>query len=95
MGINSHVLPGDVVSVVSDGTWLFTRHPDEFDPFELLAVATVTTKLRSNTACTVLDIASAGSSDGGHVFFVMTTEPCMFGWLRNHDVRPIVTQRHL
>lgn len=98
MGINSHILPGDLVLTVAERTQLYARHPDDieiwmgvelFDDNRDLII-----NLQANVSCLVLAIANAGSSGMGHAFFVMANDRSpRFGWLTNWSVRSFVTQQ--
>lgn len=88
MGINSHMLPGDIVAT-TDRTWLRS------DPENWLLMASYNPKdvlVDANVSCLVIGIAPVGSNLGGHIFFVMSN--CgKVGWVANHDVIPIATLR--
>lgn len=97
MGINSHILPGDML-VVNDGAQLYTIHPDEIHPAsDALNLweddDRLVANLKENDVCLVLAVAPAGSARYGHAFFVMTQPRIWFGWIVNHVARGFVTQR--
>lgn len=94
MGINDHVLPGDVL-IVNDAAQLYVKHPDEIatavnlweDDDRLVC------NLKQDDLVLVLSRASAGSANGGLAFFVMTLGQVRFGWMVNHVARGFITQR--
>jgi len=95
MGVNSHILPGDLVVVHDANTQLYDRHPD------LIATCVnlwpdddrLVGQLLVDEVCLVVAIASAGSANGGHAFLVMASQAFKMGWVCNYRVRPHVTQR--
>lgn len=89
MGVNSHVLPGDIVTTIAQ-VMLMPAHPDEQHFFDVGC-----RRLTYEEPCLVLSVASAGSANGGHAFFVMAQRTTHFGWLHNYDVMPYVTQREV
>ena len=98
MGINAHVLPGDTLVINISGTLLYHVHPDEIlgDPNLLADDERVVCVLHDERASIlVLRREKAGSSGEGHAFFVMTSEEgiARTGWVMNHVVRGLVTQR--
>ena len=98
MGINAHILPGDLLVINISGTLLYHVHPDEIvgDPNLFADDERVVCVLRDERAAIlVLRCAKAGSNGEGHAFFVMTSEKgaTRMGWIMNHVVRGLVTQR--
>lgn len=93
MGINSHIVVGDIV-VTNDKAQLYTVHPDRIsgspqlwdDDDRLIC------NLRENDTALVLGVQPAGSTGNGCAFYVMTTSPIKFGWVMNHVVRGHVTK---
>ena len=89
MGVNSHILPGDLVLTCDRRLAMFDVHPDEvYDDY-----ARVNCLLNEGEKCLVISVVPAGSALGGHAFFVFVPNRSMFGWLRNYHVRPYITQR--
>lgn len=93
MGVNSHIVVGDIV-ITNDGAQLYAVHPDRisgspnlWDDDDRLVC-----NMSENDLMTVLSVQPAGSSGGGCAFFVMTAAPVKFGWVMNHVVRGHVTK---
>jgi hypothetical protein len=94
VGINSHLLPGDMVATTAHPTWLRSVHPDELlSPTAYVDSELLVCGVGEGTGCIIIGMAAAGSAGGGHAFFVMTNNDGRFGWLYNYEVRPIVTLR--
>lgn len=85
MGINAHLLPGDVVAAYA-GSLLLRQHPDTDE-------SGTASLLTQDRLCMVLSVAAAGSSGMGHAFFVWVPEMNRVGWLINHAVRPVGTTK--
>lgn len=97
MGVNGHVLPGDLVVTHDYGTQLYRMHPDEISsgPVNLWDDdARLICNLDTDEVCMVLHRAP-GSNHGGLAFFVWALRVNRIGLLMNHRVRPHVTQRHV
>ena len=82
MGINSHVVPGDLIVVFRD-----TALYEETN----VGIGNYTRRFHDEESCIVLSREIAGSAGGGHMFFVMT-EKCDFGWVYNHSFLHVRTQ---
>jgi hypothetical protein len=94
VGVNSHVLPGDMVATLEYAT-LYTEHP-EVALDRAYAAGTprpLGAPLDANLPCLVIS-RELTASTRGCVFFVMTPD-MHFGWLWNFAVRPVSTQHEI
>jgi len=106
MGVNSHVLQGDLVITRISGTQLYNEHPDdvlpEGGPINLVeGDDRLVLNLDEGEVCTVLSTSTATSALGPdhdyrtQIFLVWAMRVNKFGWLFGHTVRSYVTQREL
>jgi hypothetical protein len=94
MGINSHIVVGDILAA-NDGAQLYNVHPDRISGSPNLWEDDVrhVCNMRENDIALVLAVTPAGSTGSGCAFYVMTSAPIKFGWVMNHVVRGHVTLR--
>lgn len=98
MGINAHIVPGDLLIINIGGTQLYHVHPDELagDPNLLDDDERLVCNLWDEHApMIVIATAKAGSNGDGHSFYVMAHVDGLprLGWIMNHVVRGFVTHR--
>jgi hypothetical protein len=90
--INHHVRPGDVVAP-TDRIRLLKDHPDVEAHDDAVEVSWRKTGLEilGNDLCMVLEASPYGEEKKRLAFRVFSTSTSKMGWIRSHDVYPVIT----